>query len=382
MKWNQPRGLRFGAALLAVGLGLLALAAPAQATPKLREKLQPLAKSIVSILDQESQTAVAFADIPADPNYSMNSGPGLQKILADEVNSLKPNCVQTKATVVVYGRYAPIDQEDPTKQYEKRVIKVTLSVRGKGDRSLQELSAIIDSNEDIAHVGQVTGKLPTNANPQDLNDYIKNNMDKPKVEVAGTKIFNSPESPYAIELLVKGEYDNAFVPRGASKKDGLAFVDIKQKEVYKIKVHNNSKYEAAIAVSIDGLDMFSFSDDIDPKTYRSKFSHLIIPAYQSTIVHGWFKTADKSRADNVLNFLVTAYGQGASTKGKQAKGTVGVIEVSFAAAWTDQPPHDEKGSRSASGNETGFGPPEKVGFTPVRRTIGNVREIICVRYTR
>src|SRR4051812_17030843 len=101
---------------------LAVLAGPAPAATLLREKLKPLAKAIVDIMEEEKQAAVAFSDFPPDTFSGSNSGPGIQHALTEEVQALKKGCVQERAGLVVRGRYAGVDLEDKLKR-EMRVVK-------------------------------------------------------------------------------------------------------------------------------------------------------------------------------------------------------------------------------------------------------------------
>src|SRR5205085_2729693 len=139
--------------------------------------------------------------------------------------------------------------------------------------------------------------------------------EKPTVFIDGTRIKSSKDSLYAIELLVKPykEYEKqAAQPRAAQEKDGQAFAPIDRGEIYELRIFNYAPVEAAVTATIDGLDLFTFSDDRkdDKKDGPPKFSHFFVdPATDGkpgevTIV-GWHKTVDPKRKDNFLSFLVT-----------------------------------------------------------------------------
>jgi hypothetical protein len=371
---------RLGWALLATGACLFWGTAAADASALVRAKLRPVAETIVKLLDEEKQQAVAILDFPPDPRSGSNAGPGIQQCLTDELEAQRKGVVQTKANFVIKGHYTGVDLEDNLKR-NLRVVKVTLNVLNRQDKSVLEKAVIIDSNEDIARLLNVTGELPLNANREDLNRKIKEQIDDPKVFIEGTKIAPSLKSPYRVEVLVKGPGAKQSAARSPILKDGQAFVDINRGDIYEVRIHNLSEYDTAITLAIDGLDVYTFSEDRDAKG-NSRFSHYIIGARQVADILGWHKTIEKGRSDNVISFLVTDYGKGAASQ-KKAIGKVGVITVTFAAAWNgDARPPDEPRSRNAGGYETGFGPPRKVDFQPVRRTIGNIREQVSVRYSR
>ena len=166
-------------------------------------------------------------------------------------------------------------------------------------------------------------------------------------------------------------------PRQPGQNVGEAFVNIQRDEIYEVRVHNRSANEAAVSLTIDGLDVFTFSDVKDEKTGKPLYSHFIVQPKSTFTILGWHKTNDKA-----LSFLVTEYGKGASSQLKST-GPVGVLTAAFSACSlhpNDLPADD--GARSLPQNETGKGPPRDTKLKEVTRTIGVVRDIISVRYTR
>jgi hypothetical protein len=201
-------------------------------------------------------------------------------------------------------------------------------------------------------------------------------MEHPRTHLANTQITAGPDSPYAVEVLIKtGEQ---FVPRAPTDENGRAFVPIKRHEIYAIRLINHSAQDAAVHLTIDGLNMFSFSTLRDPKTGQPLYTHVVVPKQSSGLVLGWHRTNDKSDS-----FLVTEYAKSAAAElvvHNSAK--IGTITACFAAAWPKggQPPADEPASRSA--DATGRGPEVSAKYTEVERVFGIVRASISVRYTK
>lgn len=360
------------------GCMLLGQAGPVAASESFRKELGGLAKSIKDVLEEEKQTAVAMCDFSGPAQLDANSGPGIQQLLTQELLALKVS-VKKDANLSIKGRYARVpNKTDP----DLVNLKLTVEVLDSNDERKAEFHALITGNTDIAKAFGPTVYLPPLANYADRNQEIRKRLDKPYANVAGSKVSASPDSPYAVELLVKGNSEDQARPREVHRDKGQAYVDIQRYEIYEVKVYNNSPYEAAVSLTIDGLDSFTFSEDRDEKTGQPKYSNYIVSPYKWTIIKGWHRTSDPKRDDNVLSFLVTEYGKGAASQ-QPSRGKIGVLSVTFAAAWSSaqEMPPDERGSRNA-GNETGFGPPQKVGFAAVKRSIGVPRSIVSIRYTR
>jgi hypothetical protein len=206
---------------------------------------------------------------------------------------------------------------------------------------------------------------------------VQRNLATKVVRFDGTKIIPSAKSPYAIEVLVKRDIKALAMPRQPRFEGDNPFVDTQRGELYAVRVYNNSQHEAAVTLHIDGLSVFTFSEVRDPKG-APRYSHYIIPPGKDTTIHGWHKRNEPP--DNFLSFLVTAYGDGASKLVAQPTGKVGLITATFAYAWPkgQEPPKDDR----SAGDETGLGPPISAKFAEPQRTIGAVRDIVSIRYTR
>lgn len=340
----------------------------------MRKELVPVAKSIHALLDEESQTSVAVGDFTGPAQLDANFGPGIANDLSAELTVLKVT-IDKKASLSVKGRYALVEDK---KNPDLRIVKLTIQVLDRNDDVKSEYRAEVRDNTTIAQVSGATVAFSPKADKQTRNEEIQKAVDKPSVHVAGTKCSATKESLFAVELLVKSDPNGRGIPRAPTIEDGQAFVEIKRDEYYEIRVYNEAAHETAVEVVIDGLNVFAFSEVKDEKTGAPKYKYYVLdPKKPSTIV-GWHRTNERSDS-----FVVTEYGKGASAKGQVTSGKTGVITVSFAAS-SNHPsdlPEDD-GARNASSNETGFGPPISTNLKEVERTIGSVREIVSIRYSR
>lgn len=358
-----------------------------------RESLRPLAQEIVDVVEKDQrQTAIAVGDFsgPAEVDHP-NGGPGIAEDLKSLLEEIRPGIVQKRANLSLRGRYDKVaEAKEHKNDPEQIMIKITATITDRDAREIDTKFASIRDTGLIADLLGATVSLPPVATKEKRNEMLQRAVDKPTFHPEETKIRSSASSPYAIELLVtskehapkdaKGWAD--IPPRAVQSKDGQAFVDIQSDEVYAIRVHNNFKadgipYDSAVSVSIDGIDVFTFSEIRNPKTKQPLYKHFIVSPGTAAIP-GWHKTNDV--ADS---FLVTEYGKGAASQQPSvSRGKVGVITVRFALAWEgNEVPAAEKGARDG-GKETGFGPPLKVGQKELYRHVGVVRDVITVRYTR
>src|SRR5262249_17785170 len=129
--------------------------------------------------------------------------------------------------------------------------------------------------------------------------------------------------------------------RQATVQDGLAFVPLSRGEVFGVKLINRSPYDAAVTLTIDGINMYAFSKVKDPSTGRPKFSVVVLGPGEEAFVPGWHRTNEVSE-----EFVITEYARSAAAE-LHSNAPTGVITATFAAAWPkDQaPPADEPGGQ-------------------------------------
>ena len=225
----------------------------------------------------------------------------------------------------------------------------------------------------IATLIGVTTILPPDASDEDRNKKLTEAIDNPKVHLANTRISAGPDSPYAIEILVKS--GNDYRPRAASKDDdGFAFLKIRRDEIYAVKLINDSPHDAAVTLTIDGLSVFAFSEN-------SNYTHWIVRSKKALIDPGLAPHEQGLGLVQGHRVRQERGGREAPQLGEHRDDHGGLRRR---LAQGSPPPEDEapgkKGGRS--GDATGKGPPVETNFTEVVRDIGRLRASVSVRYTK
>jgi hypothetical protein len=212
--------------------------------------------------------------------------------------------------------------------------------------------------------------LPPKGDAAARDDRLRKSAEDPKVSLAGTRVTAAPKTPYGIEVL--GRSGNRYEPRTPVVKDGLAFVPIQRDEVYAVRLINDSPYDASVTLTVDGLNMFAFSEN---PAYRGLGKVLVPPG--GAVIKGWHLTDETTSL-----FKVTAYADSAAAELRSGV-NVGTITATFAAAWPTNaaPPPDEPTGRAAV-DATGRGPVAAVHYEAVPRRFGVVRAAVSVRYTK
>lgn len=378
--------------------------AETEADPAVAGNLQEVIASAASeVLKLVKDQPVAVGQITPTGLPDSNGGPAIGELLKASLEKLRPGSVRRAATFEVKGDFSLAPHNDPAEaRLGQKVVRVLFRVIeiSTGEENSLRLTRFIRDNTSISRLLGVSGPLPlpTQRIPDQTADRRERNK-KIQVLVENPKTFVDPrhpslvgttaESPFRVEVVAGPLGDGTkrpTEPRPARIENGLAFVDVKRGEVYELRLYNGSPDEVAARVFIDGLDLFHFSQDRDPRdSSKPRFSYLIVPPAAAAggierkpsvgEVPGWHKSVSSGK---FVSFLVTAYGEGASSQARvAATGPVGVIQVQLSRSY----PRTAGGTRSPS-NETGFGPERDVRQQPVEREIEPPIELISVRYTR
>jgi hypothetical protein len=346
---------------LALGLALLVLASaavPAQAQSALERELTEVAKKLQERLSKEGVKAVALGDITGRAKLAANGGPGIQKILAQKLQDLGVT-VDANSKFEVKGDFTDVEEG------EDKILSVKLTIRlvDPNDEELMKIPRIIQGSESVDRILGITGNFTPGGDKKQQSDERKQNLkDPPKVERRGARV-RVGDSPYALEVQVKK--NGKFVPRESEDRGGKTFVPLDRDEEFGLLLVNDSDFDAAAAVFLDGLSMFAFSEN-------KEYQNVIIPPKSQYLVEGWHLSNKKS-----AGFVVRDFPDNDPKLKLRDRGKLGVITVCFAAAWEKDPPPDEAKTRSKF---IDLGPEKKIDYKEVQRFIGTVRSTISVRY--
>lgn len=383
---RPPFGRPRAAAMLPLCV-LVSLAATAGASEALEKRVAVIAKNVAALLKAQQMDAIAIGQFVGPPNFPTSSGPVLVQMFSDEF-AKHAITVKTRAKVGIAGEYAIAEVEAFDSVAGKNVKQLAIKVNGKlvdqfgGVLTSFNTEGIVDGEFDETVPGTDTlvetiglpVDLPPGATPTQQDAILRDGLISPKVLLndAGTRCRAGLNSPYEVEILVNGR------PCPIRIEDDLPYVEIQPGQVYAVHVYNNSPYDAAVRLLIDGLSVFTFSEIRDAQTGRPKYSAYIMDPNHDAVLKGWHQTNEQ-----VSSFLVTGYDQSAAAALGHTQ-ELGTITLTFAAAWPhgSPPPPDEIITKSAAGNATGFGPPVEHRVQEVQRDIGRIRAAISVRYSR
>lgn len=335
------------------------------AATEFKQQIGAAAKAIADFLKQQGDNQIAVGQFTGPSRMPSSSGPAIVKELTEQLMALGIT-VSRRAKLEVKGDYIPV--VDETKRGPSALLRGRiLDTSGK---VLFEFEKGFSNESTVTELFGLTVSLPPDQAPRERKKILRESIDEPKTNFAETRILAGPESPYAIEILVSTP--EGLVARAPSNDEGLAFVDIKKEESYAIRIHNKSSHDVAVTVTVDGLNMFAFTDVAQ---YR-EIGVVIVAAGSTGTVRGWHRNNQTSDA-----FLVTDYAKSAAAELKQAT-DIGVISCSFAAAWPQgaEPPPDEAVKRNEVA--TARGAQLEAKYQEVARHIGKTRAAVSVRYVK
>jgi len=330
-----------------------------------------LADGIAGALKRRGKDAVAIAPFTSVPRGRAGAGPGIAEALASELGERKIE-VRKQADLVVKGEYRLVDMVDDV-EIEGPAAQIKGEIVDGAGKPVFAFSKDIADEGAMAALFGPTVELSPRLSPTARRRLIQSRIETPKAHIDGTRIGAGPDQPYGLEISVASA--GGYVPREPEDESGLAFVDIRRGEIYGISVFNDSDEDAAVTVSIDGLNMFAFSEN-------PEYRYFIIPKRSRALIKGWHRTNQISDA-----FQITEYSKSAVAQLLPESSDVGVITASFATAWpkTKKPPMDEWPAMIAGrekADATGRGPEIRETYREVERKVGVTRATISVRYRR
>jgi hypothetical protein len=352
------------------------LAGPIQAEDALRTELAVVAKGIAEAVKGLGHEAIAVGEFTGPAQLAASGGPAIAKTLAEELPK-HGLAVKKVAQVGVKGEFEDVKD----KQSGLLAARIKGTVTDRSGQVLFTFSRGVFSETVLAALFGTTAKLPADLPPAERNAQLEKSLDKPKVHIEGSRVSAAADSPFAMEILAAPHQGAKYQPRSATVVDGLAFVPLSRGEVFAVRLINKSSHEAAVTLTIDGLNLYAFSDVRNPKTGRPRYTVVLVGPGQEETLFGWHRNNEVSE-----EFVITEYAKSAAAELKSTAAT-GTVTASFAAAWPKDtpPPADEPASPSAnsrSGDAVGRGAQIAQKFVEVKRDIGVVRATVSVRYTK
>ncbi len=320
MLWKRLWAVAFGTVLLGLGV------AHAQAPPagdEVEEYFSRVAEDLKKFLASKREDRIAITISPKAG--SSTAGVGFTQILGDKLSALgirtAPNAQFTFKAEFGLSEFA-----------ELKLSGKIVDVLGKDAASLEFAGIVKDKRLILPAVGgNVAGLHKASGDLKGSASKIIDGLVKPNVDVnAAQQVKPQAGASFALEIL------DGTKTLPLRKENGTARLELGLNQEYQVKLINLSDHEAAVSLSVDGLNTFYFSKERNPATNRP-FRYYIVPAAANgqpgeRLVEGWFKPA--SNRGVTQSFRVVPLADSLAAKlGNTAQ--IGQINAVFLASWEE-----------------------------------------------
>lgn len=204
---------------------------------------------------------------------------------------------------------------------------------------------------------------------------------KPPVEIPAKSLVKAAKKGlFGMEIL-RQEPDGSLSPVPVDEEGGLLFISLDIGDTYAIRVFNNTDRLAAATISIDGLNLFTFSE---VPAYREVGKIIVPPGPKGAIIRGWHKSNTEQYSFQVADVGEAAVAELKDIDALEVDDTLGIITASFCFAINANDPSsrfpDDEPSTLALA--TAKGPVVQQTLGEMRAKYGVDREIISIRYDR
>jgi hypothetical protein len=336
-----------------------------------RLAIRNLADTIKQILEKHGNPRVAVGAFTGSVDLAASGGPAVQRILAEELGNSGVRVDGVNFSFEISGRYQPVKHPDSKLNVIK--LSVLLTERATGAILVEmPTSFVLPTDIDVPaiHGANISGS-PLSGSIA-ISAAIDRAKTTPQFEVMGSEL-RGKTGRYAIEVIVKES--GTYVSRPITVETdgplkGRPIVNVRNAEIYGVRLINKSDIEAAVDLRIDGINCFAFSES-------KAASHWLVAPRSHLDILGWHR--DEMR---VIEFKVESnFPDTAAGKLKLIPSeSIGMITAAFSAAWTLEatPPEDE----SLVSRGTGFGEEIEFQNIKVKRNIGKVRDVLSLRYEK
>lgn len=349
---------------------------------EVREAMALLAERIAKALSGSHTYQVRIGAFQGPPHLAASGGPHLQKLLQDELVRRAIN-VNARADWGVSGEYSIVNQQAGGEQLLAVEIRARLVNAfgkpptevdwGSDEGSLQvrdnALHVLVLNERDVCHLAGASVALPPKGTPQERSQRLLEALSDPIISIENDHLRAGHGSPYAVEFRANGQ------PLPPDVNDGMAFLPLADVEQFQIVLHNEADYHAAALVTIDGLNVFEFSEwkVVGGRLLRHEF---IVPPRSNATLAGWPITHSASWAFSARSFpkpLAPFFEKGPE---------FGTVSVTFSAAWPldSLPPPDEP--PVAKSVATAHGAAISQNFATVEMKFGIVRSAVSARFEK
>ena len=398
--------------LWVVVAGTIVVSAPVQADEPLRAPLAKIAKSVASVLQGRGTTVVSIGEFTGPPALGSSAGPGIRKILTDELKKLGVEEKRIGAPVGIQGKYVVISQaSQPGSDYKDPArLRIEASLVDQNGEVLSSLNTNANVNPDdfdapppveggkvgidifgdakdpngagilASTIGATVNLVPATPSEEEgisipSGDDVVDSLTKPTAYVHnGVAVAASRESPFFVEIIVDGQ------PQPITLQEGHPFVDLRKGDAFQVRLTSRANFETAAVVELDGVNSFAFSE-MRNAAGNPRYTRWILAPRKQLTLKGWHQNNEY-----VQKFLITDFANSAAAKIGSTSG-IGTITATFRATWkqgADPPPGEPMTYAATYDTGVGFGERDEQRVREDRelREYGIPRAVVTIRYQK
>lgn len=348
-----------------------AMVAEAQADDSLEQELRAMVQEhIIPMLEKRGAAPLAVGGFTAATSVKGSAGPEIQMKLSAILQDLGVQVDPETYRYELSGNYLPYNDVDSGLYGVKLIGRL---IDAESGTTLGEFPRFVFGSESVPRLLGLNVSTKGSRDPQVQSAAYRQASVQPTTYVIGSQVSASPASQFGVELLAVEQGNLRTIPL-VTDTSGRPYGQISQDQIYAVRLLNHADHDVAVALSIDGINVFHFSEQVPLPNYW------IVPRRQGiipgeTVVRGWDKSAGRS-----LEFKVVDFPDSAAARIKLASNNgIGLITATFAACWENDQDRPRSEGRTRA---TGFGNEVVDPKTLVTRQVGQVREVVTVRYQR
>ncbi|MEQ8788707.1 MAG: protein kinase [Pirellulaceae bacterium] len=333
----------------------------------LDEAMGEIAMLVARTIDAErSPKSISIGPFGGAPGLNSSGSNVIRTKLREKLEKLGIE-VGTQAPQSIRGSYAMPEIEGEISP--KCFVQIRADIVNKNGDVVSSAEQLLEGSQAYYFV-DATLEIPLSGDDE-IARNLKRALDVPSPYISGTRVSASRESPYVLEIVaVDGQ--RVVAPIVPTINNGIPTVEDAPQR-YAIRLYNQSQRDAAVRLSVDGVNVLSFYEVEEIRDLGC----LIVPRQGEIEILGWYQTAQTIRQFEVFEYPSSA--GGFPLKPYDELGSVNAI---FAACWTsdEEPPPDEPLSRQRL--VTSQGQTIDAHHKIVPRVVGVPRAAVTIRYSR
>lgn len=328
-----------------------------------------IVEHVLPLMEKRGQGAVAIGGFTAATSVKGSAGPEIQLKLSQYLQQSNVVVDANSYRYEINGNYLPYNDPQSNLYGVKLITRV---VDAEDGTTLGEFPRFIFGAESVPRLLGLNVSSKGGTDPKVQSVSFKKSVQSPETYLAGALVAASPVSPYSVEVLVLRNGKYVALP-ATTDSQSRPFAPLAKNDVYAIRLSNKSDHDAAVRLTIDGVNAFEFSEQTPQPAYW------VVPKGTdgkpgSLIVKGWDKSSSHS-----IEFKVVDFPESAAARIKLQPSQTGLISASFSACWDKESDRPRSEGRTRA---TGFGNEIVDPKTLIKRSIGSVRDVVSIRYER